>query len=437
LHLLYWRTGIFSWEIFFMKRTQQHWQAWIEPWYFVYAILGLVVAGLIPVLMPLIVSHAGNAGQVGLVMAAVSLGGLTSPLWGSLADLYRLHRWLLVGGMFTTTMGLAAFAFTTQPVIWLLLAVIQGFGAAGAATVANLFVVEAHPKTEWDERIGWLQTFYGIGQVSGLLLAGILTQTDFRVGFLVAAGLSAVAAILGWSTTKTPPAQPGMEPVLTHLAKHTEWVFSSPQRLFHHPKLAGIKKTGSPLRSPYGIFLIFWLLAFGGSAAVFSQYPILMQKVYGVTPSASSIAFAIIAGLGLTLYTPAGKWSERYSTMRILRASLGLRLFAFAGLLCLGFLPAGGTVGLLALFAFAFVVWAWSLMSVSGTALAAQLSPVGEGQGMGIFNAITAIAGVIGAMLGGWVAGVWGYNSIVVLALLGVALGLGLSFMVNMKKEIS
>jgi hypothetical protein len=25
----------------------------------------------------------------------LSLGGLTAPLWGTLADRYRLHRWLL------------------------------------------------------------------------------------------------------------------------------------------------------------------------------------------------------------------------------------------------------------------------------------------------------------------------------------------------------
>jgi uncharacterized membrane protein YeaQ/YmgE (transglycosylase-associated protein family) len=74
-------------------------------------------------------------------------------------------------------------------------------------------------------------------------------------------------------------------------------------------------------------------------------------------------------------------------------------------------------------------------MNVSGTALAARLSPVGEGEGMGIFNATTAIAGVIGAVLGGWAAVVWGYSSIVTLALLGVTLSLGLSFLVN-KKEL-
>ena len=89
----------------------------------------------------------------------------------------------------------------------------------------------------------------------------------------------------------------------------------------------------------------------------------------------------------------------------------------------------------LALLAFAFVVLAWSLMSVSGTALAARLSTIGEGQGLGIFNALTAVAGMLGAVLGGWAAGVWGYSSIVVLALAGVALGLGLSFLTGRKES--
>jgi MFS family permease len=414
-----------------MQKAQPRWQQWIEPWYLVYALIGLVVAGLVPVLIPLMVSRSGSAGLVGLVVAAVSLGGLTSPLWGGLADRYRAHRGLLIGGMLFASIGLAAFAFTKTPALWILLAILQGFGTASAATVASLFVVEVHPKTEWDERIGWLQTFYGIGQVSGLLLAGLLTRMDLGIGLLVATGLSAAAAILGWVTTRTPGLPFEGEVALIRPARHTEGVFSSPQRLFHRPSLAGIKHAGAVLRSPFGFFLVVWLVAFAGPAAVFSQYPILMQKLYGVDPAVSAIAFAIIAGLGLTLYSPAGRWSERFSGTRILRISIGLRWLAFAGLLSLALLHTGASIGPLALLAFAFVVWAWSLMSVSGTALAARLSPVGEGQGMGFFNATTAIAGVLGAVLGGWVAEAWGYSSILILALLGVTLGLGLSFLGN------
>ena len=72
-------------------------------------------------------------------------------------------------------------------------------------------------------------------------------------------------------------------------------------------------------------------------------------------------------------------------------------------------------------------------MSVSGTALAAELSPHGEGQGLGVFNAVNALAGILGALLGGWAASAWGYSSLLALAILGVALGLGISFMVKQK----
>ena len=418
-----------------MQPVKRPWSEWIEPWYLVYALMGLVVAGLVPVLIPLVVGRSGNAGQVGLVVAAVSLGGLSAPLWGSLADRYRAHRVLLAGGMLLAGLGLAAFPFTAQPGVWILLTMLAGLGSASAATVANLFVVEAHPQAEWDERIGWLQTFYGVGQVAGLLLAGALTRIDLSIGLLAAAGLCAAAAVLGWLTTQTPPAQPGLKALLVHPAKHVKSAASSPQRLFHAPQWPGMQKLGRTLRSPFGVFLVIWLLAFAGPAAVFSQYPLFMQKVFGVTPATSSVAFAIIAALGLSLYTPAGNWSNRYGPQRILRLSLGLRLLAFAGMLGLVFMPGGGTIGWLALLAFAFVVWAWSLMSVSGTALAARLSPAGEGQGLGIFNAMTAVASILGALLGGWAAGAWGYGSIAGLALGGVALGLGLSFVVNRKKS--
>ncbi len=167
-----------------VEHARKSWRTWIEPWYFVYAILGAIIAGLIPVLLPLRVGQAGSPAQVGWVMAAVSLGGLSAPLWGVLTDRYRLHRWVLIIGLFLTAFGLTAFAFSGQPVIWFVMALVLSVGAAGASTVANLFVVEMHPKPEWDERIGWLQTFYGLGQVVGLLLAGFLSNVDLNIGLL-------------------------------------------------------------------------------------------------------------------------------------------------------------------------------------------------------------------------------------------------------------
>jgi DHA1 family tetracycline resistance protein-like MFS transporter len=404
--------------------SRQAWRRWVEPWYLAYGLLGATAAGLAPILLPLAVSHGGSAAHIGLVMAAVSLGGLTAPVWGGLADRYRLHRWLLAGGLLVTALGLAAFPFTTQPAAWFGLGLLQGIGAAAAATVANLFVVEAHPKGEWDERIGWLQTFYGGGQVAGLLLAGALSTTHLRTGLLAAAGLTVLGALVGLATAHTPPRpKGGPRPVLLHPARHGEWSQSSPQRMFHHLTGRTFKVMGRALRSPFGLFLLAWLLAFGGSAAVFSLYPVLMQQLFGVSPGLSSSVFALAAGLGLLLYSPAGLWSDRWGPGSVLRVGFGLRLLAFAGLLGLGLVQFDGA-SWLALGAFVIVVVSWSLLTVSGTALTAKLSPVGEGEGMGLYNAVTAAAGVLGAALGGGAAGLWGYDAAVAMAVAGVGLGL-------------
>jgi MFS family permease len=318
-------------------------------------------------------------------------------------------------------------------VVWFGLAFLQGLGAAAAATVANLFVVEAHPKGEWDERIGWLQTFYGGGQVGGLLLAGVLSATHLRAGLLAAAGLTFLGAVLGLATARTPPKpKEGARPVLLHPARHGEWSISSPQRLFHHLTARTLKVVRVAVRSPFGLFLLAWLLAFGGSAAVFTLYPVLMQQLFGMASGVSSSFFALAAGLGLLLYSPAGTWADRWGPARVLRAGFGLRLVAFAGLLGLGLMQFG-VASWLALGAFGLVVLSWSLLTVSGTALTAKLSPVGEGEGMGLYNAVTAAAGVLGSALGGWVAGLWGYNAAAAMAACGAALGLLLAAAVRVQ----
>src|SRR5262249_50367964 len=142
------------------------WPYGVAPWYVAYALLGTTATGVIPIVFPLTISRLGSPTDVGVVMAALSLGGLTAPLWGSLADRYRIHRWLLAGGCIVTAVGLAVLPFTTTRAAWLGLALVQGLGVAGASTVATLFVVEGYPETEWDTRIAWLHTFYDGGQVS-------------------------------------------------------------------------------------------------------------------------------------------------------------------------------------------------------------------------------------------------------------------------------
>jgi len=64
------------------------------------------------------------------------------------------------------------------------------------------------------------------------------------------------------------------------------------------------------------------------------------------------------------------------------------------------------------------------MLSVPSTALTAHLSPVRAGTGMGMLQATSASAGVMGAMVGGWLVVHWGYQAILGLAVVGLALGL-------------
>ena len=402
------------------------WYQWVEPWYVAYALLGVTVAGLGPILIPLTVARGGSATQVGLVMAAISLGGLTAPLWGFLADRLRWHRALLAGGIVAAAAGLAGMAITTRLAAWLVLAFLNGAGAVAASTVANLFVVEVHPRAEWDERIGWLQTFYGVGQVGGLLLAGVMGEINLQLGLLLGAGVTGLALIPGWLTTHVPEKPLAERPVLLHPAQHGEWAPRSPQNVYHHLNRKTLQRLLEAAHVPFGRFLVLWLLAFAGGATIFSFYPILMQSVYQVTPVLSSAVFAGAAALGLVLYLPAGQLSKRFGPARVLQGALGVRLLAFLGLVGLSLATFAGR-GWLALLSFVLVVLAWSFISVSGTTLTARLSPANEGEGMGIFNAATALAGVIGAAAGGWVAGQWGYGAVPILSAIGVIAALVLS----------
>jgi MFS family permease len=396
---------------------------WVESWYISYALLGLSAAGLVPILLPLVISRSGGAGDIGLVMAAFSLGGLTAPIWGALADRFRLHRQLLIGGLLGSAIGAAVFLFTALLFLRICLALLAGIGLASASTVANLFIVEVQPESEWDARIGWLQTFYGGGQVIGLTIAGVIGQTKPEFGLWMAGGIG-VAAIIpaAIGTRQQSEVLLQRRPVLSRPAPHAEWPAVSPQHLYQHLTMQGMRTFFATFRTPFGLFLIAWLLSFSGGAAFFSFYPVLMQRVYGVLPGLSSTGYALAAGLGLLLYAPAGTWSARRGPMPILRDALVLRIVAFLVLTILAFVSLPGR-GLLALLFFLFVVLAWSLLSVSSTALVASLSPENEGEGMGIFSAVTALSGVIGAAVGGWAASLWGYAAIPFMGIIGVGAG--------------
>ncbi len=94
-----------------------------------------------------------------------------------LSDRFALHKPLYLSGFMLLGGALVFFPYVQDTSFWLILAFLQGFGSVASNTVAGIFIVERYEKSEWDERIGVMQTLYGVGQAIGCCGGGVVPGT--------------------------------------------------------------------------------------------------------------------------------------------------------------------------------------------------------------------------------------------------------------------
>src|SRR6056297_2382977 len=408
-----------------------------EKWYWGYAIQGLVVLGFAPILIPLIVAQATGPGNIGLIIAALYLGQLVSPTFGKLADKYSRYKTFYIAGYVMLGLGLIGFVTTQSIILWILFAFLQGAGAGTSNTISYSFVVEFHPKKEWDGRLGWLQTFYGTGQAMGLIMASVLGKLPV-VGMLICAGLMVPGIILGRmglpDTSKDKNRAPHFKPE-THavpikgpartpfsLIRHYEHLFSSKE-----------KQDKVILKSSFGHYIITWFLVMFGTWLIYNFYHLLMREVFHFDATISSMYYAIAAVIGIFFYAPAGSWAAKYGSRKIVFIGLIMTLVALSGVTALIYVSQTLQTILVPIF-FIIMPIAWSPLIVAGTALASELTPVSQGTAMGVYNATTALASVTAAVVGGFVAEKFTYTGVCLLASVMVIISV-VSFLPLLKKK--
>jgi len=384
--------------------------------------------GLVPILLPIVAVRHG-VGHVGLVMGAFSLGAAAAPAVGNLADRRRAYRSLAAACALLCAVSLSLFplaAAALQP----LLGLANGAGFAGAVTVANLLIVERHPRAEWNSRLGWLETALSVGQGGGLVLAAWLSGLTARNALLIAAFVPAAAIPLALMliprmTGSAPAAGPAAGTANPAAGHHLasagqvgEWGPASPLRVrpLHQRTLADLRRAAGLLRGPFGWMLASWIPAYAGTAIIFALYPVLFSRAFGVAPRTSAVAFAVIVFLSLPLFIVAGRVSQRHCPAATLAGGFAARvvlLAALAALAAVGHVPA-----ILPLAAFGGVMFAWSFLSVASPGLTGQLAPGAEGDAQGALNAASGLAGLGGSVVGGFAASLWGYP-----AALGIGAG--------------
>jgi MFS transporter, DHA1 family, tetracycline resistance protein len=415
----------------------------IEPWFAPFALINGAALGLTPILLPVAASRDG-IGHVGLVMGAFNLGAFAAPAVGTLADRFRAHRSLTAACAAVAAVSLWLFP-VAGPAWQLLLALADGAGFAGAVTIANLLIVERRPKAEWNSRLGFLEAVLSVGQGAALLLAAYLATLSARDGLLLGAIVPAAAIPLAAvlipriAGRPVPGAHPPSAAVplayqhrLASIGLVGEWGPASPSRahhLAHRRPFSGL----AVLAGPFGWMLAAWIPAYAGTAVIFALYPVLFQQAFGVAPSSSSIAFAVIVFVSLPLFPVAAAVSQRRGPAVAMAGALAARVVLLGVLAVLA--AAGHPPAVLPFAAFAGIMFAWSFLSVASPGLTGQLVPDAEGDAQGLLNASSGTAGLLGSVIGGVLAGHLGYPAALAFGAAATALGLAIFAATTLRRK--
>ncbi|MCK0437959.1 MFS transporter [Gordonia alkaliphila] len=368
------------------------WRAgYLAPWFGGYSMVGLVVSGIVPVLLPLSVTAKGPI-AVGLVVAGFYLGMLMAPFFGSVADRTGTQRLVFLASFPTAAAGSVLFAFAGMTWAMFLCMLLVGASAGAAQTTASMFIVEGRPKQEWPSRMGWLRLAFGAGQVLGLGVA-IFFAHQLETGWIVVGVLMLVGTFLGWihlpRIAHTPPAP---EPGETRRARID----------------ADLR---SLLLSRFGVFLGCWLFAMIGLMTFYNVVPLILHETFDIDPSTTSLVFLIGSAIGAVLYPVCGTLARRWGSARVLGIGIVGTLCAFL-VLSLATFERGEVGAVLGSLCLVTIASLYPAQYMGATLLAADIAPGGEGAAMGLFNSGVAAGAIIGAIVPSLLAQQAGYSSV-------------------------
>ena len=373
--------------------------------------------------MPIVVNDAGNAAKAGIVIAFFYIGQMLAPLMGAIVDRTGLHRPFYFSGYVLLAIGLAVFPFTQLVWFWMALAFLQGVGSGTTNTVAAMFIVEYQPKLEWDVRIGWLQTFYGVGQAVGVALASVL-QADPKFGLLVSAGLMIPGMVLGGRDL--PPSHAYQKPEKVDFSRRSHRPPRTVHSFLHHYEgtiLKNLKRMVHELHSAFSLYIVGWFFVMLPTWLVGALYPLLMKGAFNISYKMSSLYYALGATIGIFVYMPSGNLGKRIGDGWVVTIGTIMTLVSVAGLAALSHIHHSFNQWLVPL-VYILIPIAWSPLIVGGNSWTAKLATFEEGEALGIFNATTAVASVISAFTAGLVAHKFGYGMVLIIGAVSSILAL-------------
>ena len=419
-------------------------------WLFAWG-LGSVALGAASLLVPLYAVRLGATPfDLGLLGAAVALIGAPGAiLWGRLADRTSNPRNVVVASLvgvavllgLTPLVDVVPLVIGVNAVLW--------FTFAAAGPVLTLLVVADAPESEWNREIALLNKYQGYGWAAGLLLGIVWSATVGRLfsaaatqrSLFVACGVAAVVAAVLLARWLPAPARRDVQDVDPARVARTLSVGRvgirgatfpfTPTRLYWSTRNLHPRRIADRFTPTLSLYFLGVVLFFTGFSAFFAPLPLYLAGV----GFSSDLVFGLylVSSLGsAAFYTGAGRLSGRVD-LRVLQAgALGLRAIVMPLVAVVGTALAAslfGTVvtGLL----FVLIGVSWAVIAVTAGTIVTRVAPATvRGEALGVYAALSTLAGGIGSVGGGALASGYGFTAafvgggVVILAGAGLVLAL-------------
>jgi DHA1 family tetracycline resistance protein-like MFS transporter len=376
---------------------------------FLTVFLDLVGFGLIIPLSPYLARQfSADPLQIGFLMAIYSgMQFLFSPIWGSISD--RVGRKpILIICLIGTSFGHFAFAFADQ-LIWLFVARAVAGLFSGSISTAMAYVADVTTDSERSKGMGLMGAAFGLGFILGPALGAVFAIVGSKLGdhapfgpqfSAIAAGVlcfcNGVAAIWFLQESLT------LENRKTSLRRSR---FASLKKYFKAPVVAQLIGTSA--------------LSVLAMALIENQLFLFVDDRFNWSLAKASLGFAYVGLImaftqGYLIRRVLEKWGEK----RVLLLGLFMTMLAFSMMAMQGPVAWLAVAVTLLGFGVGFVN-----PSVNGSiSLMADKSE--QGEIMGLSQGLSALARVVGPLVGGWAYKSIGMHSPFAMAAIIVSVGL-------------
>jgi DHA1 family bicyclomycin/chloramphenicol resistance-like MFS transporter len=346
----------------------------------------------LPALPGLTRDLSAGASLVQLTLTACLIGlAAGQMLAGPISDMWGRRRPMFVGAAVYT---LASLACAVAPTVQLLIALrlVQGVAGAACIVISRAVVRDLHDGPAAARFFSLLMLVNGIAPVAAPVIGGqVLRFTSWHGVFIVLAvlGVLMTVSVLGLRET-LPPAERHAGGLRTALRTYRELCAD---RVYMGYALAGG-------------------LAFAAMFAYISGSPFVVQNIYGMSPQAFSLVFAVNSLGIVALGQVSGALVGRVPMMTLLRAGLAMALLGGLALVVAVFAGLGLWGVLAALF---LVVSAIGLTLPNSVALGLSGWPANiAGSASALFGLLQYVIGAAAAPL----VGVAGTHSAIPMALI-------------------